>query len=71
MFFEYNRAYMAVFRSADGDAVHHFEVDSSRVRVWEDWLEKGPLIFEGEIADTGRIELRPNGGGSPIVLVRE
>ncbi|MCY3611229.1 MAG: hypothetical protein OXH51_06825 [Gemmatimonadetes bacterium] len=71
VFFEYNRARMAVFRFADRDAVHHFEVDSSRVRVWEEWREMGPLIYEGEIVDTGRIELRPAGGGLPIVLVRE
>ena len=37
VFFEYNRAYMAVFRFADEDAVHHFEVAAGRVRVWEDW----------------------------------
>ncbi|MYB06833.1 MAG: hypothetical protein F4Y07_02450 [Gemmatimonadetes bacterium] len=71
VFFEYNRAYMAVFRFADGDAVHHFEVDSGRVRVWADWMEKGRLIYEGEIVDPGRIELRPSGGGSPVVLVKE
>jgi len=72
VFFEYNRARMAVFRFEDGDVVHHFEVDTDdRVRVWEEWKEKGPLIYEGEIVDTGRIELRPSGGGSPIVLVRE
>ena len=41
------------------------------MRVWEEWLEKGPLIYEGEVADTGRIELRPSRGGSPVVLVRE
>ena len=72
VFFEYNRAGMAVFRAADGDAVHHFEVDSAgAVRVWEEWLEKGPLIYEGEIVGEGRIELRPSGDGSRIVLVRE
>ena len=71
VFFEYNRSYMAVFRFADGDAVHHFEVDSGRVRVWETWKEKGTLIYEGEIVDTGRIELQLSGGGSPVVLVRE
>lgn len=71
VFFEYNRAYMAVFRFAERDAVHHFEVDSGRVRVWEEWLEKGALIYDGEVTGTGRIELRPSGGGSPIVLVRE
>lgn len=65
------RAHMAVFRFDEGDAVHHFEVDSGHVRVWEAWKEKGPLIYEGEIVDTGRIELRPSGGGSPVVLIRE
>lgn len=71
VFFEYNRAGMAVFRFADEDAVHHFEVAGGRVRVWEDWQEKGRLIYEGEIVDPGRIELRQSGGGSPVVLVRE
>lgn len=71
VFFEYNRSYMAVFRFADGDAVHHFEVESGRVRVWEAWREKGPLIYEGRIVDTGRIELHPSDGGFPVVLVRE
>ena len=71
VFFEYNRSHMAVFRFDDGDAVHHFEVDSGRVQVWEEWLEKGPLIYEGAIVDMGRIELRPIGGSSPIILVRQ
>ncbi|MDE2804018.1 MAG: hypothetical protein OXN18_02615 [Gemmatimonadota bacterium] len=71
VFFEYNRSHMAVFRFADRDAVHHFEVDAHQVRVWEEWREMGRLIYDGEIVDTGRIELRPTGGSSPIVLVRE
>ena len=72
VFFEYNRAGMAVFRSVDGDGVHHFEVDSAgMVRVWEEWKEKGPLIYEGEILDPERIELRQTGDTSRIILVRE
>ena len=72
VFFEYNRAGMAVFRSAEGDAVHHFEVDTAgAVRVWEEWLEKGPLIYEGEIVEPGRIELRGSGDGSRIILLRD
>ena len=72
VFFEYNRAHMAVFRFSDGDAVHHFEVDSiGHVRVWQQWLRKGPLIYEGEIVDAVRIELRPDGNDSAIVLVRD
>ena len=72
VFFEYNRAGMAVFRSVDGDDVHHFEVDSGgTVRVWQEWKEKGSLIYEGEIVDPERIELRQTGGASRIILVRE
>ena len=72
VFFEYNRAGMAVFRFEDGDVVHHFEVDAGgRVRVWEEWMEKGPLIYEGEIVDSGRVELQATGDDSRIVLVRE
>jgi len=72
VFFEYNRAGMAVFRFEDGDLVHHFEVDADdRVRVWEEWMEKGPLIYEGEIVDSGRVELQATGDDSRIVLVRE
>ena len=72
VFFEYNRAGMAVFRFEDADAVHHFEVDTDgQVRVWEEWLEKGPLIYKGEIVGPGRIELRGMGDGSRIILLRE
>lgn len=72
VFFEYNRAGMAVFRSVDGDGVHHFEVDSGgAVHVWQEWKEKGPLIYEGQIVDPERIELRQTGGASRIILVRE
>jgi len=43
VFFERNRAAMAVFRTADGvDATHHFEVArNGLVRVWQTWLTKG------------------------------
>ena len=72
VFFEYNRAGMAVFRFDDGDTVHHFEIDSiGQVRVWRQWLQKGPLIYQGQVVDSGRIELRPLGNGAQIVLVRE
>ena len=71
VFFEYNRSHMAVFRFDDGDAVHHFEVDSGQVRVWEQWQLKGALIYEGEIVNDRRIELQPSGSDAGIVLVRD
>ena len=72
VFFEYNRAGMAVFRFEDGDVVRHFEVDADgQVRIWQEWKDKGPLIYQGEIVDSGRIELRASGDSSRIVLVRE
>jgi hypothetical protein len=38
---------------------HHFEVDSSGVvRVWRDWLRKGPLIMQGRLLSETEIELK-------------
>jgi hypothetical protein len=64
VFFEHNRAHMAVFRSTNGvDAVHHFEVDDARhVRVWYKWLQKGDLLMTGDLVAPDRIELRPSIG---------
>jgi hypothetical protein len=61
VFFEYNRAHMAVFRDRDGrDRTHHFELDEGGVvRVWETWLRKGELIMEGRVRSDTEIELRP------------
>ena len=66
VFFEYNRAHLAVFRTADGrDRTHHFEVDDAGVvRVWERWLSKGDLIMEGRIASATEIELTSPGDGA-------
>ena len=49
VFVERNRAHLVVFRRDAGrDEQHHFEVDSTGVvRVWRDWLRKGPLIMQG------------------------
>jgi hypothetical protein len=50
VFFERNRAHMCVFKFRSGKyQTHHFEVDRSttRLRIWEQWLEKGDLIFAG------------------------
>jgi hypothetical protein len=51
LFFEYNRAYMTVFKTADGVyTTHHFEIDKSgrrRIGIWEAWLSKGRQLFDG------------------------
>jgi hypothetical protein len=50
IFFEYNRAYMAVFKTSDGKyTTHHFEIDAHgrEMRLWEAWLQKGRQIFDG------------------------
>jgi hypothetical protein len=49
VYFERNRAYMAVFRYAGRSETHHFEVDPRRrsISVFRDWLSKGPPVFEG------------------------
>lgn len=68
VFFEYNRARLAVFRAARGDDVqHHFEIDSDGViQVWEHWLTKGPLLMVGRRTSETEIELETedeHGGG--------
>jgi hypothetical protein len=50
LFFEYNRASMAVFKTSDGEyQTHHFEVDPNthQIRMWQKWLSKGNQIFAG------------------------
>ncbi len=50
MFFEYNRAFLCVFKSKDGSYQgHHFEVNSQNktLQIWEHWLKKGEMIFTG------------------------
>jgi hypothetical protein len=56
MYFEYNRAYMVVFRFGNQWIEHHFEVDPARqeLRMWEHWLRKDePLLFNGAYELTG------------------
>jgi hypothetical protein len=73
LFFEYNRAYWAVFKTAAGDyQQHHFEVDrvKHRLGMWETWLTKGAQIFDGTYALAGN-ELTLNGawqGSGNVVL---
>jgi hypothetical protein len=59
VYFERNRAFMAVFRDVDGAFVQrHFEVDDAGgVRVWSDWLQRGELLYEGALQDDGTVRL--------------
>ena len=74
VFFERNRASLAVFRSSEGrDDPNHFEIDSGgTIRVWDVWLSKGDLLMQGRIDPNGRIELvvEPSKGGGSILLQR-
>lgn len=74
VYFERNRAYMTVFRYADREETHHFEVDPQgrRISLFRDWLYKGPRLFEGtyvlqgnELRLTGRFE----GEAEPTTLL--
>ena len=49
IYFEYNRAHMAVFRAGEAYGTHHFEVDltAHRIRIWQTWTQKGAQIFDG------------------------
>ena len=72
VFFERNRAHMAVFRDANRrDRQHHFEVgEDGVVRVWETWLRKDELIMEGRVVSDTEIELAPAGAKGGAVLLR-
>jgi hypothetical protein len=56
LFFEYNRAHMAVFKTAAGYQQHNFEVDRKqhKIRMWETWLTRGAQIFDGSYAFDGK-----------------
>ena len=72
VFFEYNRAYRAVFRSRDGtDDVYHFEVGpNGQIQVWT--RQGGPLVYSGMSVDQDRIELLAAATlGDTLVLRRE
>jgi hypothetical protein len=51
IYFEYNRAFMTVFRFGDNKwTEHHFETDpqTREINVWEKWLSKEQQIFAGQ-----------------------
>lgn len=63
VFFERNRAFRVVFMDDDGALRdHHFEIDSGRIRIWQEWLSKGDLIAEGDLVGPDIIELRFTNG---------
>jgi len=72
VFFERNRAFMAVFRSSDGRYdQRHFEIDSNGlIQVWETWLSKGDLLMQGRILADGQIELVAEPSAGRILLRR-
>ncbi len=64
VFFERNRAYWVAFMDKDGTLRdHHFEIDDGRLQIWQEWLTKGELIAQGELADPDVIELHFTDGG--------
>lgn len=56
VYFERNRAFLCVLRYADKTIWHHFEVVPERaaVKIWTDWLTKGPLLLEGTYDSAGK-----------------
>ena len=55
IYFERNRAHMVVFRFSDTFETHHFELNPAggELVIWEEWLSKGNLIFEGQYSLQG------------------
>jgi hypothetical protein len=74
VFFERNRAGMAVFRTPNGtDSTHHFEIaKDGSLQVWQTWLTKGRLIMTGRQRPDGQIDLDilPPAGGGHLTLQR-
>lgn len=74
IYFEYNRAFMTVFRFGDGKwTTHHFELNpqTKQIDVWEKWLTKGDEIFSGQYELAGdklvlRGQYRPS--RQPVVI---
>ncbi len=57
LFFEYNRAHMAVLKFSDGTyQTHHFETapNGTELKMWQRWLSKGDELFTGTYNRTGQ-----------------
>lgn len=68
VYFEHNRAFMAVFRYGETRRTHHFEVDpaSSTLRVWRTWLRKDAQLFDGSYRLAGdRLVIRGRFADTP------
>lgn len=77
IYFEYNRAYLAVFRYGEKMDRNHFEVDNgdNSLRIWEEWLEKEEQLFSGRyelLGDTLRLtgSWRESGDSLSLTLLR-
>ena len=75
VFFEHNRAFLCVFKLADGSYhQHHFEVDPRRrsIGIWDRWLSKGTQLFAGHYDIQGsRLVLATGGSGDATTWVLE
>ena len=63
IFFERNRAHLCVFKQKDDSYNwHHFEIDANAqaITIWQQWLQKGEMIFEGHYELSG-LRLRSSG----------
>jgi hypothetical protein len=57
LYFEYNRAHMAVWKFSDGTyQTHHFEAASTgkELKMWQRWLSKSDELFTGTYNRTGQ-----------------
>ena len=74
VFFERNRARKVVVKDTAGNyREHHFELEpEGRLRIWETWLSKGPLLYDGRYTPPDRVRLRRVGGsdGDELMLRR-
>jgi hypothetical protein len=62
IYFEYNRAFLVVFKFADGSyANHHFQAspENHGLQIWQKWLSKGSRVFSGGyLLDGTKLSLR-------------
>jgi hypothetical protein len=73
IYFEYNRAFMCVFRNPDGKLeTHDFRVDPQlhSISITKNWLFRGAEIFAGNYQRTGdSMVLNGKYQGQPVTIV--